>query len=513
MRARDDRPASTSRVAAVLALLACLPLAADAAAPDRRGEADALYAAVELERAAAIYQELVAAQPTNASLRIRLADCLTRTDRFVDAIDQARQAVELTGGGAEALGALGLALFRKGDFAAAAERLRAGVAADPRCAACLWGLARVQAIQGDYVEAGSNFQKAAAIEPENPIYLRALASYVSDRDKQKELYRGYLELPRREEEGVYENAKAWLKMLEFAGDRPLGRADIPAGGTEVELEVRGGVCYAPVVLDGKRKLRYLVDTGASGLTISSGTLKRLKLEVVAAYTITGIGGKGTVETRLALVPEVRVGEAVIRNVPAVVSDSLPLVDGLLGPTLFGGAAVTIDQPGRKLRIGRVETPPVVADGKSPPPPIEIPFLSINGTPFIPVSVNGVAMNAMVDTGGSQAVLSRFAAEAVPGLELMAPALAPPGYREIRGSTGSNREVRVVRRATVVYPGGTIDMAAHLPDAERILVTYDLTPFSHGLGTEVWAILGNPQLDGFALTVDWEHQLVRLQRPR
>jgi len=57
------------------------------------------------------------------------------------------------------------------------------------------------------------------------------------------------------------------------------------------------------------------------------------------------------------------------------------------------------------------------------------------------------------------------------------------------------------------------MAAHLPDAERILVSYDLTPLSHGLGTEVWAILGNPQLDGFALTVDWEHQLLRLQRPR
>jgi hypothetical protein len=282
----------------------------------------------------------------------------------------------------------------------------------------------------------------------------------------------------------------------------------------VPLEVRGGVCYAPVVLDGKRKLRYLVDTGASGLTISSGTLKRLKLEVVAAYTITGIGGKGTVETRMVLVPEVRVGEAVIRNVPAVVSDSLPLVDGLLGPTLFGGAPVTIDQPGRKLRIGGAGPPPVAAAGKAPPPPpIEIPFLSINGTPFIPVSVNGVAMNAMVDTGGSQAVLSRFAAGEVPGLEMMAPALAPPGYREIRGSTGSSREVRVVRRATVAYPGGTIEMAAHLPDAERILVSYDLTPLSHGLGTEVWAILGNPQLDSFALTVDWEHQLLRLQRPR
>jgi hypothetical protein len=323
-----------------------------------------------------------------------------------------------------------------------------------------------------------------------------------------------VELPRREEEGVYENGKAWLKMLEFAGDRPLGRAEIPDGGTDVPLEVRGGVCYAPVVLDGKRKLRYLVDTGASGLTISSGTLKRLKLEVVAAYTITGIGGKGTVETRLTLVPEVKVGEAVIHNVPAVVSDSLPLVDGLLGPTLFGGAAVTIDQPGRKLRIGPLAPPPDAAAGESAlPPPSEIPFLSINGTPFIPITVNGVAMNAMVDTGGSQAVLSRFAVGEVKGIELMAPALAPPGYHEIRGSTGSSREVRVVRRATVGYPGGTFEMAAHLPDAERILVSYDLTPFSHGLGTEVWAILGNPQLDGFALTIDWEHQRLRLQRPR
>jgi predicted aspartyl protease len=485
---------------------------------DPRAGADRHYEAVELKEASELYEELVAEQPDDAGLRIRLADCLTRTDRFVEAIEHARHAVSLPDGGAEALAALGKALHRLGDFDAARERLLEGLEKDADCAECLWALARIQAIHGDYIAAGEGLRRAATLQPENPVFVRSVAVYVTDREQQKELYRGYLALPRRDELSVWENARAWLGMLEFVGDRRLRQTEIPEQGTEVRLDVQEGMSYLDVTL-GRRKLRYMFDTGASGFTISARTMKRLKLEPVDAYTITGIGGKGKSETKMVLVPEIRVGEAVIRNVPAVVADAGPTTDGLLGPTLFGGASITLDPAHRRLRIGGPADPgyrPAGA-GKSEKrkskdrdrSPLEIPFLSINGTPFIPIQVNGHAMHAMVDTGASQAVLSEYAAGEVPDLEFMAPGLAPPGYREIRGATGTTRDIRVARRASLVYADREVEMAAHLPDRDRVLVSYDLTPLSHGVGTEIWAILGSPQLDDYILTIDWGEQVLRL----
>jgi predicted aspartyl protease/Flp pilus assembly protein TadD len=506
------------RAPALLLLALLLPGAAPDEEPDPRAEADALYEAFELKPAAALYEKLVASHPDDVDLRIRLADCLVRTDRFVPAIEQAEEAVARSQGAPEALAALGKALHREGDFDAARERLLEGIEKDPDCAECLWALARIQAIHGDYADAALRYQRAAALEPDNPIYLRSLAGFVTDRDRQKELYRRYLELPAREEERIRRNAEAWLAMLEYLGDRPLRRLEMPDAGTEVRIEEIRGMSYVPVRLgDSSKKLRYLFDTGASGLTVSRRMMKRLGLEPVYSFTITGIGGSGTAETTMVLVDRVRVGEAVIENVPAVVRDSLPGADGLLGPGVLGGSGFTLDLRGRRLRIlGREPEAPDDPAGEKPEPEdeaVEVPFLSIGGTPFIPVRVDGVPMHAMIDTGASQAVLSPYAVEQVDGLELMAPGLAPPAYREIRGTTGKTLDSRVVRNARLEFAGLSVEMASHIPDPGRVIVSYDLTAFSHALETEVWAILGNPQFEDVVLTVDWGRRVVRVHPGR
>ncbi len=515
-----------SRRRASWLLFGLLALAPAAAAEDenRRARADELYAEVELEAAAGIYGELVQASPDDADLRIRLAECLTRTDQFVEAREHAEVAVKLTRRGARALAELGLALHRAGDFDAAQERLLEATEADEDCGRCWWGLGRTVAILGEYEEAGGHFQRAASLQPDNPIYLRALAPFVTKRDKRKELYQRYLELPRAEELPVWGNVRTWLALLEFAGERRLNQVEVPEQGSAVRMETDRGMTYIPVDVGGRKKRRYLFDTGASGFTISTSLMRRLKLEPVDVFTITGIGGDGLAKTPMVLVDRVQVGDAVIRNVPAVVRDAAPLVDGLIGPTFFGGHPVTLDHQKRELRIGgsKEQEQPAVDRGngrkkgkksKTQHETLEIPFLSINGTPFIPIQVDGVTMHAMVDTGASQASLSMHAAGQVPGLQLMAPNMAPPAYREIRGSTGRSVDVRVVRRARLEFAGETLEMASHLPDAGRILVRLDLTPLSHGFGTEVWAILGNPQLSHYNLHIDWQRQVLGMTKFR
>ena len=511
-----------SRRRASWLLFGLLALAPVAAAEDenRRARADELYAEVELEAAAEIYTELVQASPDDADLRIRLAECLTRTDQFVEARQHAEVAVKLTEAGARALAELGLALHRAGAFDAAEARLLEATEADDQCGRCWWGLGRTVAILGEYEEASRHFQRAASLEPDNPIYLRTLSPFVTERDKRKELYQRYLELPRAEELPIWGNVRTWLALLEFAGERRLNQVEIPDQGSAVRMETDRGMTYISVDVGGRKKRRYLFDTGASGFTISTGLMRRLKLEPVDVFTITGIGGEGLAKTPMVLVDEVQVGDAVIRNVPAVVRDTAPLVDGLIGPTFFGGHPVTLDHEKRELRIGGNQDPndsgkrrKKARKNKAPRETLKIPFLSINGTPFIPIQVDGVTMNAMVDTGASQASLSMHAADQVPGLQLMAPNMAPPAYREIRGSTGKSQEIRVVRRAQLEFAGETLEMASHLPDAGRILVRLNLTPLSHGFGTEVWAILGNPQLSHYNLHIDWQRQVLEMTKFR
>ena len=159
----------------------------------------------------------------------------------------------------------------------------------------------------------------------------------ADRKKQVELYRRYLELPRREDPSIWENARSWVALLEHVGDLPLRQVEIPEEGTEAPVTIQGANPYVTVTLGATGKLRYLFDTGASGFTISHRMKKKLRLDPIDAFTITGIGGAGTAAAEMVLVPEVRVGDAVVRNVPAVVNDSIPLVDELLGPGFFGGA--------------------------------------------------------------------------------------------------------------------------------------------------------------------------------
>lgn len=494
------------------------------AGEDRRAHADDLYALVEIEDAAEIYAELVQASPEDPGLRVRLAECLTRTDQFVEAREHAEVAVKLTRGGARALAELGLALHRAGDFDAAEERLLQATEADGECGRCWWGLGRTVALLGEYEAASRHFQRAASLEPDNPLFLRSLSPFVTERDKRKELYQRYLELPRVEELSVWGNVRTWLALLEFAGERRLNQVEVPDQGTAVRMETDRGMTYISVDVDGRKKRRYLFDTGASGFTISTGLMRRLKLKPVDVFTITGIGGDGLARIPMVLVPQVRVGDTIVRNVPAVVRDTAPMVDGLLGPTFFGGHSVTLDHEKGELRIGgsEKEDEPAESTGKRRQKgrkkkrereTLEIPFLSINGTPFISIRMDGVVMNAMVDTGASQASLSMHAAQQVPGLQLMAPGLAPPAYREIRGSTGKSREVRVVRRARLEFAGETLEMVAHLPDSRRILVRLNLTPLSHALGTEVWAILGNPQLRSYNLHIDWQRQILSLTKFR
>jgi aspartyl protease family protein len=120
----------------------------------------------------------------------------------------------------------------------------------------------------------------------------------------------------------------------------------------IPLERAGGGWLAEVVVNGTRTARFLVDTGASICVIGPDLARELGIEPgPGARTIQLQTLSGRTSGALVTIPSLRVGDVEGHDVPAVVHDTGPLMDGILGNTFLGRFAVTVD-PARNALVLR-----------------------------------------------------------------------------------------------------------------------------------------------------------------
>jgi predicted aspartyl protease len=134
--------------------------------------------------------------------------------------------------------------------------------------------------------------------------------------------------------------------------RPDLRAEAQAGpvGTVVALEESRGVWIVPVVLNGAQAARFLLDTGSSVTLLSPRIAARLpgglpSRDTVELQTLTGLtaGPAG----RLA---SLRIGDADLQDVPVVLHDPGPGIDGILGNTVLARYKLTLDSHRKLLHL-------------------------------------------------------------------------------------------------------------------------------------------------------------------
>lgn len=228
--------------------------------------------------------------------------------------------------------------------------------------------------------------------------------------------------------------------LSFSGDDWLDWA-----------EPRADTPTADVLLNG-RPVRALIDSGAQYSVIDRRLFDQLGLAdgfnmPLVAYGVGGIPQMGRGTTLF-----VRVGGARIDRLQAAILDlgQLARADGLatpliLGQDVLGGAVLDMDltprrRSGRRLRL----LPP-----GAPPPPEVSPFAVRRSGRSLktPVTVEGAAVEAVVDTGSSSRLaLSEGAARAAGLLD---------GRPETEGSSlvlGGVMTSRIVRAERVVIAG-------------------------------------------------------------
>ena len=205
-------------------------------------------------------------------------------------------------------------------------------------------------------------------------------------------------------------------MLLLCGCTPRGAVCTVQSVGSLPTIAALGFLAVPAVL-GDRPATMLLDTGAQGSLIvpAEAALLGLATEPGHRTVIVGVGGS-SVQVRDVVVSQIRLGSRAtgpvslpVQALPGALQTLDPPVAGLLGLNVLQVFDLDIDRPGR--RVGVYLRHGCAGVG----PRWEVPYDRLplrrtkEGFLVVPVRVDGVALEAMIDTGARYSVLSKAAA--------------------------------------------------------------------------------------------------------
>jgi len=262
-----------------------------------------------------------------------------------------------------------------------------------------------------------------------------------------------------------------------------------------------------VQLNGRESVKLLLDTGASGVSLSPKAAEKAGLESLGGERSQahGIGdGKASDSTRY-LAAELRAGDLVLADVPIEVFRAAKQVDfdGIIGADVFSRFLVTIDfvhtrmllEPHPDQQRNHADVIDDSYDADNPLPGLFRVF-RFGAHLAIPTRVNdGMSKLFLVDSGSSSNLIdTETAKEAtkVYGDDRIA----------VRGIQGSVNKISRAERISLVFAGFRQDN----PD----LLSISLEKTGDSLGAGLGGILGWPVLRQMKLTIDYRNGAVRLE---
>lgn len=162
------------------------------------------------------------------------------------------------------------------------------------------------------------------------------------------------------------------------------------------MELRNGIPFVRVLVNGRGPFTFCVDTGTSSDAIVSPALAAtLKLPVVARRKLSDISGQNVREVNEVSVDSISLAGVEFHSLRAIVHqplDSEGSYDGILGFQLFRNLQLTLDYPRRTLELSAAE----ISDPHSPG--VEALRLFHN-VPMIDITVGAIQVQAQIDSGG------------------------------------------------------------------------------------------------------------------
>jgi hypothetical protein len=272
----------------------------------------------------------------------------------------------------------------------------------------------------------------------------------------------------------------------------LASAPSPAQSPVVDVPMlfRGSTPAVEVRVNGQGPFLFAIDTGGQGMArVDASLLEKLKLQPVD--TVMGSDGSGRAPVAMPVVrlDSVTLGGLELEDVRALSRDynqspNVPRIDGILGFGLFADYLLTLDFPGKRVRLERGALPK--PDGAE-----VLGFERPRGVPVVPLDVCGHTVRAHLDSGN---MVGGFILPTplVERLTLAAPARSAGKARSITGETEIKAaEVKgIIRLGRFEFTDPTVIFPALSEDAN----------------------VGAAVLREFAITFDQKNDRVRLERP-
>jgi predicted aspartyl protease len=348
---------------------------------------------------------------------------------------------------------MGLALLRTGQFTSAKSHLSFALSMDARDALALGGLAEIELFENRSRSAYSGLKRAIALDSREPDFYRPLARACSRLELYPEAAAAldkFLEVSPITDERQRARIRGVIEFYRRVGRRKL---NIVGGDelTSIKFDLIGNRPFFNVTLNGKRPLRFVLDTGASFSLISDEAARALGISPLAAGGEgRAIGGNGSFPLVYGLLQSMEIGGAKIENVPVYIRgipqapDAPPEAkyDGYIGLSLISNYLMTIDYKERTLTLDRrdsTEDPKDTQTGES----VQIPMRTTrDGLSSVETRLLTMddSLNFIVDTAASATVVSKAVVRSYSLQNLII-----PGEKiQVVGAAGVDNNVEALR---------------------------------------------------------------------
>jgi predicted aspartyl protease len=533
------------RTRAACAVDSSVPSEADQALAQGR------YADAELLYSAALKADPASGKAMAGLVRTGLARAglvqtgLARTgegqDKIAEALALAKQYQAAYPKDADVLDALGEVRFRRGEVGEASLAFNNAAHLDPCSARTHYDASWFLAFYGMYASSQLRINMAHSLAPNDPMITRRWETtqrkpmtaeqqlaWLKDRldhpsapltDDDRQAIEAAIK-------GVESSEKGSCELV-----TPVSAAKLPIVPiTDVSRSVPCEACREPhevlaagldVTINGKRK-RLEIDTGASGLLLSRSVAKAAGLVPELETTAEGFGDQGPASAYVTHVDSIRIGGMEFRNCMVRVLETRSVLgtDGLIGTDVFRDFVVTLDTPGRELRLGplpmrsddpaakplTLETSQQAAAPTSLAESARDRYVAPEMKDWTPVfrsehmlifpTVVGNASTKLfwMDSGAEMSMITPAAAREVTSVT------ADP-WRSVTGIDGKVRKVFAADSVGISFAGVRVVTWG--------MSSFDSALLSSDMGAELSGVIGFPTLRELVVSIDYRDNLVHV----
>jgi len=494
----------------VIVMSAPLAQAFQTAAPDLAAQAQRELYAARNEYAAALYQKLIDQEPTRGEAYHGLVRALLRAHKSREAYAAAAQGLQYAPQTAGAQVAAGMAAFRRGELGQAEQYYRAAYKIDPKDPGSLVGMASLFSMVSKFKAARELLLEAYRYSPDDPQLMTVKANSLKGAEHIAALEKILAVYDPESDEA--RGLRAHIASDRAVGDRKLSRLTSPYESSSIKLlqlmdgphRLRGMGLH--VRFNDRETARLLLDTGASGISLSPKVAEKAGLEVLGreSYEMKGIGDERSQDSLRYIASAVQIGGVTFADYPVSVFRSAQNADfdGLIGADVLQRFIVGIDFVDVELTL---EPRPKVApasgdeleDADNAPAPGFQRAMRYGNHLTIFTSVNqGPNKLFMLDSGAALNLIDEEVARE-----------AAPTYRDdrigVRGLQGTVQKSSVAQHVALAFAGFRYD--------NRDLVAINFDKISDSAGVGVSGILGMPVLGHFKLSIDYRNGTVRFEK--